>query len=276
MELDIFLNNALIFFAVIMTILTVVFVVAMALRDNSIMDIAYGATFALAGTALLFINERSDTLAILIVGCVVLWALRLSIRIGRKNIGTGEDERYAAWRADWEARSTTYFVLRSYLQIYLLQGFIIAVVGLPLVLAISFAHELDEVWLAVGLAIAVFGLLYETTADWQLDRFIARKKAGTETADLMTTGLFHYSRRPNYFGEALVWWGLAFAVLPVSLGYYALLSPIVITYIVTRVTGPMLERIFLERYPAQYTHYMETTSYLVPWPPKTIPDKGTE
>ncbi len=84
----------------------------------------------------------------------------------------------------------------------------------------------------------------------------------------MTTGLFRYSRRPNYFGETLIWWGLAIMVLPLPFGYLALISPIVITYIVTCVTGPMLEKIFLARNEAEYRAYMETTSYFIPLPPK--------
>jgi len=81
----------------------------------------------------------------------------------------------------------------------------------------------------------------------------------------MTRGLFSLSRRPNYFGETLIWWGLAIMVLPLPLGWIAISSPLLITYIVTKVTGPMLEDSFLEKYPEKYQHYMDTTSYFIPW-----------
>jgi steroid 5-alpha reductase family enzyme len=104
-------------------------------------------------------------------------------------------------------------------------------------------------------------------ADYQLDKFIARKKAGTETATIMKRGLFKYSRRPNYFGETLVWWGLAIITLPLPFGWIGLISPILITYIVTKITGPMLEKIFLEKYPEEYGKYIAETAYFIPQKP---------
>ena len=264
MPLDILLNNGLLHLTLVWSLLSIVFLVASAQRDNSIMDIVYGPTFAITGIALLLINERTDLASIAVISLVSLWALRLGVRIGRKNYGRPEDERYGAWRTVWMQRGTTYFLLRSYIQIYLLQGTVISLVSLPIILAITFPHELLTPWLWVGVGIALFGLLYESIADWQLDRFLARKRAGTESAVLMTTGLFAYSRRPNYFGETLVWWGLAIAVAPVSYGWLAFVSPLVITYIVTRITGPMLEAVFLDRYPTEYQAYMDRTSYMIP------------
>jgi steroid 5-alpha reductase family enzyme len=84
----------------------------------------------------------------------------------------------------------------------------------------------------------------------------------------MTSGLFHYSRRPNYFGEVLIWVGLATMAYPLPYGAWAVLSPLLIWYIVTRVTGPMLEKIFLEKYPAEYRAYMHSTNYFIPGKPK--------
>ncbi len=270
MTLDILLNNTLLFMTITGCLLTGVFVAATALRDNSIMDIAYGPTFAVVGIALLYINARTDILLLILSGVVVLWAVRLGVRIGRKNIGRQEDSRYAAWRSAWQQRGTGYFLIRSYLQIYLLQGAIITIVGLPIILAISVPHELTPTWLAVGLLVALGGLAYESIADRQLDRFIAHTRAGDTDTPIMTDGLFRYSRRPNYFGETLFWWGLAIAVVPVSYGWLALASPLLITYIVTRITGPMLERGFLERYPDEYGAYMARTSFIVPLPPRRV------
>lgn len=268
MTLDILLQNFLLTGALIWGIVTIVFLLALLKRDNSIMDIAYGPTFFLSLLGAALITDTSSLLAILIIACVGLWSARLSSRICKKNWGKPEDARYAAWREEWNQRGRWYFLLRSYGQIYLLQGFIILLVASPGILALSATSGYSVPFLIAGALVFGFGLLYETIADWQLDRFIAGKKAGTESADLMTRGLFHYSRRPNYFGETLVWWGLAIMVLPLPFGYLALVSPLVITYIVTAVTGPMLERMFLEKYPEQYQRYIDTTSYLIPWPPR--------
>lgn len=269
MLLDIILNNLLLQGTVVWLIVSVIFLIATARRDNSIMDIAYGPTFAIAALALLYINERLDTLATVLVAAIILWAARLGTRIARKNYGRGEDPRYAAWRTAWQARGTWYLLLRSYGQIYLLQGAIITIVGLPVVFAVSFAAELSVPWLIAGALIAAMGLTYEAIADHQLDQFLHRKRRGETDADLMQTGLFWYSRRPNYFGESVFWWGLAIMVVPLPYGWLALLSPLTITYIVTRITGPMLEAQFLSQFPDAYREYMRRTSYFIPLPPRS-------
>jgi steroid 5-alpha reductase family enzyme len=261
--------------ALIMLILvTSVFLIAQLKQDNSIMDIVYGPLFILSGGLSAWLLQSHTTLSLIILALLTLWGTRLGIRIYRKNRGQNEDARYAAWRTAWSERGSLYFILRSYIQINLLQGIVIVVVSLPLIISLSqpsatfSTFPLLAFTVPFGAVVFGIGLLLESLSDWQLDRFIARKKAGTETATLMTTGLFRYSRRPNYFGETLIWWGLALMVLPLPYGYLALLSPLTITYIVTQVTGPMLEKLFLERYPEEYRAYQKRTSYFIPLPPR--------
>lgn len=247
----------------------VIFLLARVFRDNSIMDIAYGPAFLIASTGTLLLTETFALLPAVMVGCIAAWSIRLGSRIFRKNLGKPEDARYAKWRATWSARGRWYFLVRSYLQVNLLQVALVLLILTPVLLALSFPAAVDPRWLAVGFVVFVFGLTYETIADLQLDRFLARKRAGTETAPLMTRGLFRFSRRPNYFGETLVWWGMAIMVLPLPYGWVALISPLTITYIVTRITGPMLERMFLEKFPDAYAAYQARTSYFIPWWPKS-------
>lgn len=243
----------------------VVFFIARLLQDNSVMDIAYGPAFLVATGGTAYLTETYALLPAVVIGCIAAWAVRLGSRIFRKNLGKSEDPRYAAWRTAWLERGRWYFLVRSYLQVNLLQVVLIFVIALPATLALSFPQAYEPVWVAAGFLVFVCGLGYETVADLQLDRFLRGKRAGTETATLMTTGLFRFSRRPNYFGETLVWWGLAIMVLPTPVGGWALLSPLLITYIVTKLTGPMLEAQFLKRYPEEYQHYIDTTSYFIPW-----------
>jgi steroid 5-alpha reductase family enzyme len=258
---------------VLLILVTTVFLAATIKKDNSIMDIVYGPLFLVATSATILLLNLTHSLAHLMIGLVALWSLRLGVRIHRKNRGAPEDARYAKWRAEWQKQGQLYFLIRSYLQVNILQGVVILVVSLPIILALSYGGSWADqplliISTVIGTAVFITGLTLESIADYQLDRFIARKKAGTETATLMKTGLFRYSRRPNYFGESLIWWGMAIITLPLPFGWLALLSPITITYIVTRVTGPMLEKIFLERYPVEYTTYMKETSYFIPLPPK--------
>lgn len=270
-SLELLLTHVGIVWCFLLLYVTKVFIIAQVRRDNSIMDIAYGPAFLFAAGGTLLVTGWYAILPLLMTVCIGAWAARLSIRIGRKNWGKPEDPRYAAWRQTWEARGRLYFLVRSYLQVNLLQGAIIAVVLLPFIIAVS-AHPLHVTWWSVwlGLGVYLLGLGIETLADYQLDQFLARKRAGTEPATLMTTGLFRYSRRPNYFGETLIWWGLAIMVLPLPYGWLALASPLLITFIVTRVTGPMLEEIFLEKYPEEYRAYMARTSYFIPLPPRRV------
>lgn len=233
------------------------------------MDIAYGPAFLVGAVGSLLITGGYDALSLLILALILTWSLRLSIRIYKKNQHKPEDPRYANWRMQWSKQGMGYFYLRSYLQIYLLQGGIIALVAMPFIVSLTNTNDTLNWLVFIGITISLFGLFYESLADWQLDNFLNRKKAGVEPAILMTTGLFRFSRRPNYFGETLVWWGLAIAVLSIPLGFIALVSPLLITYIVTKVTGPMLEKIFLEKYPTEYQAYTEKTNYFVPWLPKT-------
>ena len=268
-------------YSVTMLIATsLVFLISQIRSDNSIMDIFYGPLFAIATWVTLSITGVDSPLAYFVAILVSVWATRLGGRILRKNWGKPEDARYAAWRNEWLQRGRLYFTIRSYLQINLLQGLIIVIVSFPIIsiLAAEKTLLLSELMidstlvfgiLIAGLSVWVAGLILETTADWQLDHFIARKKAGTEPANLMRTGLFRYSRRPNYFGESLIWWGLALIALPTPLGYFALLSPLLITFIMTRVTGPILEEIFLKKYPEEYKDYMDKTSYFIPLPSKS-------
>jgi len=266
MSFQILLINSGIVGSLLLLYSIIVFLIARARHDNSVMDIAYGPAFFISTLGAAYLTGTSGLLLTAVIGGIGIWSLRLSTRIFKKNAGKLEDARYAKWRAEWMKKGRTYFLIRSYLQVNLLQVVIILFVASPAIIALSYPTEYSNIFLLVGSLVFLFGLLYETIADWQLDRFIANKKAGTEEADLMTQGLFKYSRRPNYFGETLIWWGLALMVLPLPFGYLALVSPLLITYIVTKVTGPMLEMSFLEKYPKKYQQYIATTSYFIPWP----------
>ncbi len=262
-----FLFNISIFSGVLLALVTGVFLLALLKKDNSIMDIAYGPLFLAASLSTFIIIGSRSTVSLYILAAIALWSLRLGFRIYKKNHGMPEDARYAAWRTAWSQKGQWYFLLRSYLQINILQGVIIVIVSLPFIISLG-APAVNETFLYLGLLVFLLGLTIESTADYQLDSFIARKKAGTEPNNLMVTGLFRYSRRPNYFGETLIWWGLALIVLPLPYGPLALLSPLLITYIVTKVTGPMLENIFIEKYGEEYRAYMRKTSYFIPLPPR--------
>jgi steroid 5-alpha reductase family enzyme len=266
--MEVLIVNSGIYGCLVLITVSLLFVVMQLRHDNSLIDIAYGPTFFIAALLSLVLTDTYRVLPVVIATALGIWALRLSLRIGKKNWNKPEDIRYANWRREWLQKGEVYFIFRSLLQINLLQGIIIVLVALPFIIALAYQTPLSLPFLFLGAAVFLLGLSIETLADWQLDTYLKKKKAGTETTPILTTGLFKYSRRPNYFGETLIWWGLAIMVLPLPFGYLALISPLLITYIVTKITGPMLEAIFLEKYGDTYRAYMQKTSYFFPLPPK--------
>ncbi len=227
------------------------------------MDIAYGAVFVIIALATYFLYAEGAIVQLVATAFVLLWGTRLSVRIFLKNKGKQEDWRYHSWRIEWSVRGRWYFLLRSYIQIYLIQGFIIFLVSLPVVL-INVSPYVDwNIASLFGVAVWIVGFLFETIADFQLDRFMQNP---ANKGRIMTEGLFRYSRRPNYFGESTMWWGMALIALSNPFAWVAVVSPAVITYIVVSITGPLLERGWRDN--PEYQSYKAKTSYFIPWFPK--------
>jgi len=243
---------------------TVIYFAALYLRDASIMDIFWGVGFILIAVQSLYIafyNNLDVSLPKLIAtGLVVIWGARLSLHIFARH--NGEDPRYAQWRHDW---GSTY-VWRSYIQIFLLQGALALIITLPVTLlnfstVISSAVSMN--WLWVGCAIWAAGFLFESVADLQLSYF---KSHPANKGKLLTMGLWQYSRHPNYFGEAVQWWGVfvvALSVMSVS-WYLLIIGPVVITYFIRFVSGvPLLENRMKRN--SQFAHYAAKTNAFIPW-----------
>lgn len=242
------------------------FAVSLIHKNNGVADIAYGGGFVLVAWVSYLLGEPG--LASLIA-CVLVsvWALRLSTRIYRRNKGRPEDFRYAAWREAWGKT----FILRSFLQVYMLQGLVIFTVSLP-VTVLALYGDTSGVSTVGWIAIAVWciGFFFEAVGDWQLEQFIRNP---ANKGKLMTTGLWKYTRHPNYFGESVMWWGLALlagsALGYTVLGLAAFIGPVLITYLLLKVSGvPMLEAKMKEN--PEWPAYEARTSVFIPLPPKKI------
>jgi steroid 5-alpha reductase family enzyme len=162
------------------------------------------------------------------------------------------------------------FALRSYVQIFLLQGTLMLVVGMPVLVA-GFGRGPSIGMLDyVGVAIWLIGFLYETVADFQLLLF---KRNPENRGAIMTKGLWRYSRHPNYFGEALLWWGPFLIALGTPFGIWTVISPLTIAFLLLRVSGiPMLEKKYENR--QDFAAYKDRTNAFIPWPPKKCePDR---
>lgn len=246
--------------AIAMAMLAVVmWLWSLKLRDVSIVDSAWSIFFLLF--ALVFAWRQGDrsTATLAMLALVAAWALRLSIYITWRNRGHGEDRRYQAIRA----RNEPNFAFKSLYLVFLLQAVLAFVIAMPLLPALNGANDASPVtWL--GMAVAAFGLLFETGADAQMARF---KADPASAGQVMDRGFWRYTRHPNYFGESVFWWGVWIASASQG-GAWTVFSPLLMTFLLLRVSGvPLLEADLKQRRPA-YAEYLRSTSSFVPWPPK--------
>jgi steroid 5-alpha reductase family enzyme len=254
---------------ILFTYMVWVFFIALFKHDNSIVDIGYGLGFILVTGVMLSVHQ--SPYGAIIASLVFIWGLRLAIRIHERNRKRGEDFRYRAWREKW-----VWFKTRSFFQIYMLQGAIILAIISPVLLAIAKASTTSIsqdgfVFIIIGLCVWGIGFFFEVVGDYQLDCFI---KNPIHKGTILDTGLWKFTRHPNYFGEATMWWGLWIAVLPIlnTLGAHVVLgtfiaSPFLITFLLVKVSGvPMLERAMETR--EGWSTYRAHTSMFIPWMPK--------
>jgi len=233
---------------------TLLFLLSVALKDNSIADVFWGMGFLQVAIHSFILYRGKDLSQVLFNILIMLWSLRISLYILTKKLSRrGEDPRYAKWRKEWK-----YFYLRSFFQVYLFQGFLLMVVATPIFLI----NSSDPGWGAVtilGLSIGIFGLVFETVADLQLKNFVKTKIKG----QIMTKGLWRYSRHPNYFGESLFWLGASLVAAQVSI--VAWISWILITLLLRFVSGvPLAEERYKEN--KSFQEYKRKTPPMFPNP----------
>jgi len=249
--------------ALVAVYMTAWFAIALVKKDNSIADIAWGLGFVLVAGVTLARGAGPSPRSVLASSFVFIWGMRLALHILLRNRKRGEDPRYAAWRAKWGR----WFVVRSYLQVFLLQGFFLLAISYSVILintsVNSSPRPLGLLDLA-GTVVWVVGFLFEAVGDAQLSRF--RRDPGNR-GKIMDKGLWRYSRHPNYFGESLMWWGIFLLALNVLGGWTTIVSPVLITFLLVGVSGiPLLEKKYAGN--EAFQAYARRTSAFVPWIPK--------
>lgn len=232
-------------YAIVLGSFTVLFVIAQIVKDNSIVDMFWGMGFVIGSLAALLTTESPTLLSYVVTGFIVLWGLRLSARLIRRNWGKPEDFRYANWREEWGKN----VVILAFFRVFMVQGIINFTVGSASYMVIKFndfdlnALGVPSAFVIIGLLLAVTGLFFEVIGDEQLRRHIAKGQK-----KLLTTGLWSITRHPNYFGEILIWNGLYFVGFAFindqnPLWFYLLLilSPLVMTAVLVKISTPLLE-----------------------------------
>ncbi len=241
---------------VIFLYMTIIFIFALIRKDNSIVDIFWGAGFIVIALFSLLQNPVIDFRKLIVTLLVILWGMRISMHIYLRNKDKPEDFRYKHWRDTWK-----FFVLRSFFQIFMLQGLFMLIVAAPVYYINFKSVGPPGMWDSFGLVVFGIGFLIETVGDYQLTVF---KKDPANNGKIITTGLWQYTRHPNYFGEALVWWGISFYALSIPGGWMTLISPVVITLLLRYISGvPMLEKKYEGR--PDWEEYKSNTAAFVPF-----------
>lgn len=247
--------------AAVLVVLGTTFLVALRAGRHAVVDVAWGLGFvAVAATAyLLSVDEGDPTRRLLVLVLTGVWGLRLAWHIGRRSRGLGEDPRYDALLAKAPGSRTAY-ALR---QIYGTQALVLWFVSLPIQVA-AFEAPPPNVVTWVGVAVWALGLFFEAVGDQQLHRF---RSDPSSQGKVLDTGLWRYTRHPNYFGDACVWWGLSLVAFSAWPGVLTVLSPVLMTWLLAKGTGkPLLEKGMASRRPG-YDDYVARTSGFLPLPP---------
>lgn len=245
----------------IATMMLTVWAISVAIRDASIVDVVWGPGFVVVAWAAFLTSEGDSGRALLLTAMATVWGLRLGIHLGMRNLGKGEDYRYQAMR---RRRGERFWII-SLVTVYALQGVIMWIVSLPLQIGIREPEPGSVVLLIVGAAVFVIGFGFESVGDWQLRRFKADPANATQVMD---QGLWRYTRHPNYFGDACVWWGIGLVAASTPVGVVGLVGPVLMTWFLMRVSGvPMLERSLVKRR-VGYDDYVRRTSSFIPRRPK--------
>ncbi len=255
---------------VLLVSLFVLWLISLKTRDASIIDIFWGFGFVLVALVCLFLAPEHTPYIMLLAALPILWGLRLTLYLAKRNLGHGEDYRYVAMR-ERSGLSEMAWRKRAFFSIFLGQGFLILIISAPIWVATATGLETDIGTLAiVGAVIWLTGFLFEAIGDAQLAAF-KRKHADYDGpyADkpVLDTGLWKYTRHPNYFGNSLIWWGIWLVACAAPAGWVTVFSPIIMTILLVRVSGKdLLERKMKTR--KAYADYVRRTSGFIPWFPK--------
>lgn len=233
-----------------------VWLIALILKDNSIVDIFWGLGFCMLCVVAYTQAEHAGIKQYFLLTLVLLWGLRLSVYLFLRNKGKGEDFRYANWRKDW-GKHTWW---RAFFQVFLLQGFFMYIISLPILITMIYGDGALGLLNIIGGLIFIGGFLIESVADFQMYRFKANQK---NKGKILTKGLWSISRHPNYFGEILIWWGIFMLSLNSGYWYIGFISPVIITWLLLKVSGvPMLEKKYDDS--PSYKDYKEKTPAIFP------------
>ena len=246
----------------IFILVSLLWVLSVFLKNVSIVDLFWGMGFVIVNAVYFYNSGDFFHRKVLLLVLVTIWGLRLFLHLAWRNIGKGEDFRYQEFRRNYGAERYWWV---SYFQVFLLQGALIMLVSLPL-LGVNAQTNSDGLnWMDyLGILIFMIGFIFEAGGDFQLARF---KNNPNNKGKVLNTGFWKYTRHPNYFGDSAVWW--SFGIFSIAAGaYWQIIGSILMTLIITKVSGvSLLEKSLTDTKP-QYRDYIQKTNSFFPWFPK--------
>jgi len=276
--------------AMVFGLLTLLWAISVAVKDASLIDIFWGFGFLVVAAVCLYLSDVKTPYLILLAAMPIAWGIRLSLYLAKRNLGHGEDKRYIAMRkrAEKKGMSEMAWRIRTLFTVYFGQGVLIMIVSAPIWVAMGVVNfQYAEIYdiistsgksLPSGLGLLsilgallwLIGFLFEAIGDWQLSKFMKKNKGydgSKEDKPVLNTGLWKYTRHPNYFGNACMWWGIWLVACQAPWGWTTIFAPIIMTILLTRVSGrDLLEREMKKR--KAYRDYIERTNGFFPLPPK--------
>lgn len=267
--IDALLTNA----AVLLAATLAMWAIAVKIHDASIVDSYWGGGMALMAAVSWMQLDEPGLAADVIAAMAILWGVRLALHIFTRWLKEGEDQRYK--RIMKKAREKGTFAFTALTKVFLGQAVLLFAVCSPAqvgILASGAPAPLGQLAYA-GIALWAFGLFFETVGDLQLRAF---KNDPANEGKILDTGLWRYTRHPNYFGDACAWWGIWLVTVSIGwdLALYTLTGPVFLTFTLTKWSGAaLLEHGMKKKRGDKYADYIARTSAFVPWPPKG-PPKG--
>jgi len=236
---------------VVLSFMVLMFIIGLVKKNNGIVDIGWGIGFIVIALFTLVKNGNYTLFQIIGTILVIIWGLRLSLHIYARNKDKPEDFRYANWRTQWGK----WVNLRAFFQVYMLQGLLMLFIAIPIIIINSYSYSRFGIISIIGLLMWFFGFIFESLGDYQLKEHLKKSKS------IMQTGLWKYTRHPNYFGESVQWWGLG--LMAISIAWWSLISPIIITFLLLKISGvPMLEKKWDKN--KEYQEYKKHTNAFFP------------
>ena len=246
---------------VIAVIMFLTWMLSVALKNASIVDIVWGLGFVAVAWTAFAVGDGDTTRGWVLAVLATTWGLRLATHLAVRNVGHGEDYRYRAMRKHWGPR----FPIISLVTVFLLQGVLMWIVSLSLQLGqVEKSPGFGPIG-TMGIFVWVFGLVFESVGDMQLRRF---KADPANAGKVLCTGLWRFTRHPNYFGDAVVWWGISIVAAEAGVGVFGFIGAAVMTFLLVRVSGVALLEKSLKKRKPDYEDYVRRTSAFIPRPPK--------